>query len=90
MGSTPHASPPGGFSAVFVVGVAGDAYELDWKAYTAKVDPADLFDGSDNSGPAPFLLVTAADAQIRAAGWARAGDWSFTDDIWGCVVRQVP
>lgn len=79
-------APPGGFNAAFIIGVAGDAYEIDWKSYTGDVDPDDLFNGEDNFDPPPFLLPEAADAQIRAAGWARASDWSYTDDIWGCVV----
>jgi hypothetical protein len=80
-------APLGGFNAAFIIGVAGDAYEIDWQAYTGDVSPADLFNGEDNSGPPPFLLAEAADAQIRATGWTRASAWSYTDDIWGCVVE---
>ena len=79
--------PPGGFNAVFMVGVAGDAYDLDWQAYTHHVDPCDLFNGLENFSPPPFLNVAAADAQIAAAGWMRVSDWNYTDDIWGCVVE---
>lgn len=85
----PRASPASGFNAVFVVGVAGDAYDLDWQGYTGDVTPGGLFDGSDNTLPPPLLLIAAADAQIAAAGWARASDWSYTDDIWGCVVSPA-
>lgn len=75
---------------MFIIGIAGDTgYELDWQSYSDKVSPDDLFDGSDNTEPAPFLLVSAADAQVRACGWERAGNWSYTDDIWGCVVVPV-
>lgn len=83
-------NPPGGFNAAFIIGVAGDAYELDWQSYTSEVSPAELFNGEDNFGLAPFLLIEAADAQIRAVGWVRVGDWSYTDDIWGCVVQPEP
>jgi len=86
-------APAGGFNAVFIIGIAGDSYDLDWQSYTGQVAPEGLFDGTDNTLPAPFLLTPAADAQITAAGWIRTGEWSYTDDIWGCVVvpaERVP
>lgn len=89
MHGTPPSSPPppGGFNAVFMVGVVGDAYDLDWQSYTRDVDPCDLFNGLENFSPPPFLHVAAADAQIATAGWTRVSDWNYTDDIWGCVVE---
>jgi hypothetical protein len=76
----PHSpAPPGGFNAALIIGIAGDAYELDWQSYT----------GEDNFGRPPFLLTPAAGAQITAAGWTRASDWSYTDDTWGCVVTPA-
>ena len=76
-----------GFQAAFLTHPA--ALTLDIQSYTADVDPASLLDGQDNTTSPPPLDTAAADRALAAAGYARHSDWTYTDDIWGAIIRPV-
>lgn len=57
-------------------------------SYTG-VDHAALFDGLDNTTEPVTLDIPAVDAALAAAGYERAGEWNWTDDVWGAVIRPA-
>jgi hypothetical protein len=58
-------------------------------AYTADVSPSAILDGADNTTEAPDLDITVADAEVTASGYARTGEWIYTDDMWAAIVTPA-
>jgi hypothetical protein len=86
-GEAPQGHADTGFQAAFLTDPA--ALVFSFQSYTADVDPAGLFSGEGNTAVSPSLDVSAADRALAATGYARATEWSYTDDIWGAVVRPT-